>query len=276
MSEREILIERRLVQPERQDFVAVVTLNRPEVANAFNAGMIKALSEAWQELGDDPDCRVLVLNASGKHFSAGADLGWMKSSATLTFGENIAEAKVLASMFDGLYRFPRPTIAVIKGSAYGGAVGLASCCDVVVAAEDAKFCLSEVKLGMLPAVIFPYLARRMNAGALRRYSLSARVFHGEEAKLAGLVDLCVPAEQVNETVRQELTEILSASPEGQRAAKKLHQWLVDHSFDAGEQAIEAISRARVGSSGQHGLTSFFNKATPSWKLTLEKDWNLFS
>lgn len=272
----EVAIERRGIEAGRNDFVAVVTLNRPEVANAFSPAMIQGLLDAWRELAAEPDCRALVLMAAGKHFSAGADLAWMRSAASLTFGENLTEAKTLAAMFDGLYRFPRPTLAVINGAAYGGAVGLASCCDVVIAADDAKFCLSEVKLGILPAVIFPYLARRMAAGALRRYSLTARVFHGEEARLAGLVDLCVPSEKVSDTVRQELADILAASPDGQQAAKKLHQWLVDHSLVAGERSIEAIAKARTGIAGQHGLHAFLNKAAPTWKLTLEKDWNLLA
>lgn len=274
MQTQEITITRRLLTKDRQDFVAVVTLNRPEVANAFNAEMVQGLLGAWEELAAEPQCRALVLSAAGKHFSAGADLVWMRSSVALNFGENLAEAKLLAAMFEGLYRFPRPTIAVVHGAAYGGAVGLASCCDVVIAARESKFCLSEVKLGILPAVIFPYLARRLTPGALRRYSLTARVFSGDEACRIGLVDVCSSEDEMNASLRQELADVLAASPDGQQATKRLHQWLVDHSLSASEKTVEAIAKARTGEAGQQGLHAFLNKTTPSWKVDLPKDWTL--
>ena len=271
-----IKVDRKVIVGGKADYVAVVSLDRPDVANALTFKMIHGLREAWDELARDGDCRALVLTATGKHFSAGADLTWMQASAGLNFGDNLTEAKDLAAMFDGLYRFPRPTIAVIRGAAYGGAVGLTACCDVVLAADDSKFCLSEVKLGMLPAVIFPFLARRMAAGALRRYSLTARVFSGGEAKAAGLVDVTMPADQLDIALRDELRQILQASPDGQTAAKRLHLWLTDHSKQPGELALESIARARTGPSGQHGLQSFFQKKAPLWCLTLGDDWTIHS
>ena len=128
-----IRVDRKAIVAGRADYVAVVSLDRPDAANALTFKMIQGLRDTWEVLGRDGDCRALVLTAAGKHFSAGADLSWMQASAGLNFGDNLAEAKDLAAMFDGLYRFPRPTIAVIRGAAYGGAVGLAACCDVVLA-----------------------------------------------------------------------------------------------------------------------------------------------
>ncbi len=255
--------------------VAVVTLNRPEAANAFSGDMIEQLTKAFKAVGKQPDCRALILRGRGKNFSAGADLKWMQQAAALDYRANFGEARVLSQMFDTLYELPLPTIAVTHGAVFGGAVGLTACCDISIALDGTKFCLSEVKLGLLPAVILPYLGRRMQVGALRRYSLTGRVFTADEAKTAGLVDTVCKPRDLQSVLREELNLLLAAGPQAQRELKALHRDLMTHQLQQMERTAATIAKARTGDEGQAGLKAFFAQQTPPWTMTLPKDWSAY-
>jgi len=252
--------------------IAVLWLARPDVANALSGAMIQELSAHFETVAGRPSCRALVLGGEGKHFCAGADLGWMKASAELTYEENIADAKKLAAMLEALSALPIPTIAVLHGAVYGGAVGLAACCDIVLAERTTRFCLSEAKIGLLPAIILPYLARRMTWGPLRRHGLSGRVFSADEAAAFGLVDVVGESQDMDPVLHTELAAILSCSPDSQAHFKSLMRETLEKSFAQGDYTAEAIARARVSKAGQAGLAAFFAKQPAPWAADLPADW----
>ncbi len=254
--------------------IAVLTLNRPEVANSFNEEIIRDLTQQLGTVAATKDCRALVLRGAGKHFSAGADLAWMKASAQLSLEGNAKDAKTLIHLFEALCHLPVPTIALVTGSAFGGAVGLAACCDVALAADNARFCLSEIRLGLLPAVILPYLARKMLPGQLRRHALTGRLFNAQEALAFGLVQRVAPEAGLQDALREELNGILAGSPEAQAALKELLHRVVSDSFKQGPHTAEAIATQRVSPSGQAGLASFFDKRPTPWSAELAPGWHL--
>lgn len=246
----------------------VLLLDRPASANALSGEMLDALAMELKNsaaaAAKDPAIRCLVLAGRGKHFCAGADLAWMQQSAALSHGENLADASRLTAVFEALAAFPRPTIAVVRGAAYGGAVGLVACCDIVIAEETSKFCLSEARLGLIPAVIMPYLARRMAPGFLRRAALTSRVMTAAEANMGGLVDVITESTNVDETLRAELDLILQAGPAAQGAVKDLIEKVRAQKGAQGEYTAQAIASARTGAEGQAGLAAFFKKTPAPW------------
>ena len=245
---------------------AVLTLARPDQANAFSAIMMDEIIQHCADLKTKSDLRALIITGEGKHFSAGADLDWMKSSAQLTFEENVRDAARLTGMFEALIAVNAPKIAAIKGAVYGGAVGLVACCDFAVADTNAKFCLSEAKLGLLPAVISPYLARKMNPGQLRRAALTARVMKAAEAKEYGLVE--VVTDDLKASLLAEINAILGCAPHAQMAINKLFDHLRANSLRQCDETLQAIAAARTGSEGQAGLKSFFDKTSQPWIRTV--------
>ncbi len=246
--------------------VATLTLNRPDQANAFSAAMMDEITAHCASLSRQTDVRVLVLTGSGKHFSAGADLSWMQAAAKLSFDENIKESERLRSMFEGLAGLTIPKVAAIRGAVYGGAVGLVACCDFAVASDTAKFCLSEVKLGLLPAVIAPYLLRKMKPGQLRRLALTGKVFSGAEALDCGLAE--VVSSDLDSALRTEINALLAGGPEAQKAINNLFDTLRAKNNPQGDDTVRAISKARAGAEGQAGLGSFFTKSTAPWIRTI--------
>lgn len=268
-------IELTFKQVENTNFsVACLGLAREHSANAFNAEMMKEISEAIAEVSKTENIRALVVFGKGKHFSAGADLGWMKDSANLSYEQNIIDAHKLTTMFESLYNLEIPTIAVIRGAAYGGAVGLAACCDIVLCEINAKFCLSEVKLGLLPAVIMPYLAKRIIPGQLKRLSLTARLFSGEEALSYGLADRIFTQENMNMTLVEELNSLLSGGSFAQKLLKDLTKNLQNQITDEKDLTAVAIATARVSAEGQDGLSSFFQKKQPHWACSIPDNTEL--
>jgi methylglutaconyl-CoA hydratase len=260
------------LQPAAGDeHVAVLALNRPEAANSFNDAVIRELVAHLKELKETPACRALVLRGKGRHFSAGADLGWMKASAQLGYDDNIRDAKGLIDLFESLANLPMPTLAVVTGSAFGGAVGLTACCDVAIAAESARFCLSEIKLGIIPAVILPYLARKMAPGQLRRHALTGRIFDAREAERFGLVQRVAPDAELEAAVREEVNGVLAGAPTAQAAVKVLHQRIVRESLAQGPHTAEAIAALRVAPAAQAGFAAFFAKQPVPWARTLGAD-----
>lgn len=254
--------------------IAVLSLNRADAANSFNDAVIKEMTEHLKTVARTGDCRALVLRGKGKHFSAGADLGWMKASAKLSFDDNVRDAKSLIGLFESLYHLPLPTLGVVTGSAFGGAVGLTACCDVALAAENARFCLSEIKLGLMPAVILPYLARKMQPGQLRRHALTGRLFSAQEALSMGLVQRVVPDYELDQAIREELNGFLAGSPEAQAKLKELLHRVTSESLTQGPHTAEGIAALRVSSSGQAGLQSFFDKRPAPWVKSLSEGWSL--
>ncbi len=246
--------------------VARVTLNRPDKHNAFDDGIIAELRGAFTELARRDDVRAVVLASEGKSFSAGADLGWMKRMADYDFGHNMKDAEALADMLRALYELPQPTVARVQGAAFGGAVGLVSCCDMAVASERASFCLSEVKIGLVPATISPYVIRALGERASRRYFTTAERFSAAEAHRLGLVSEVAPAEDLDERVEALIQALLQNGPLAVRAAKDLVNSFAGREIDADlvEDSCARIAHIRVSREGQEGLGAFLGKRQPGW------------
>ena len=249
--------------------IARLTLNRPEVHNAFNAETISELREALASLAADDAVRILVLRGEGKHFCAGGDLNWMKSQKEASLEENLADSGRLADLLDELNSFPKPTIAEVQGAAFGGALGLISCCDMVVASDDARFCLSEVKLGLSPATISPYVIAAMGARQARRYFLTAELINAEKAYEIGLIHQIVSRETLAEVTAGWIKNLLNNGPQAIAATKQLIRDVSNKPVDDELKHItsELIARLRVGDEGQEGLTAFFEKRPAAYSLT---------
>jgi len=250
----------------RADGVATVTLNRPAVHNAFNEQVIADLDAAWRRLGDDPAVRVVQVRAHGPSFSAGADLTWMRRMAGYGREENRADALALATMLRRLNELPKPTIAVVHGPVFAGGTGLVAACDMAVAVEGALFALTEVRLGLIPATIGPYVLAAMGARACRRYFLTAERFTAAEAYRLGLVQEVVPAEQLEETVEGLTRRLLEGGPRALADSKALIRAIAGRPVDDALMAdtAERIAEARAGAEGREGVASFLEKRRPAW------------
>ncbi len=245
---------------------ATITLTQPEVRNAFSDEVIAEITAAFLEVGARADVRAVVLAAEGPAFCAGANLNWMRRMADYTREENMADAGKLAEMLRVIYECPRPTIARVQGDVYAGGMGLVACCDMAVAVETAGFCLSEVKIGLIPATISPYVIRAMGARAAHRYFLTAERFGAAEALRIGFVHEVVAAEQLDAKVDELAKALASASPHAVRACKKLVQDVAEREIDAGLIAatVEGIADIRASDEGKEGVQSFLQKRKPSW------------
>lgn len=247
--------------------VAYLTLNRPEVHNAFDDSMIGELLHALDDVRANDNVRVLVLQSNGKNFSAGADLGWMRSMAAKNYDENIADAGELSRLMQELDELPKPTIALVQGAAFGGAVGLAACCDIALATPASSFCLSEVKIGLIPAVISPYVMRAIGTRQSRRYMVTAERFGAEIAHQIGLVHEVV--DDLQTAVRPLIDSLVANSPAAVSAAKQLALDIDQQPLNANTRrvTIERIAEVRVSAEGQEGLSAFLEKRAPNWKTT---------
>ena len=243
-----------------------MTLNRPEQHNAFDDGMIAELIELLGQLEQDDRVRVLVLRAAGKSFSAGADLNWMRRMADYDLAQNTDDAMQLAELMRRLNCFPKPTIALVQGAAYGGGVGLIACCDIAIASKQALFCLSEVKLGLIPAVISPYVIEAIGARAARRFMLTAERFSAEQACRLGLVHQVVEAQELDKTLDSMLEFLLAAGPAAQAAAKDLIRAVSNQPIDSDiiQNCAQRIARIRATSEAREGLDAFLEKRKPNW------------
>ena len=250
----------------QQAAVATVTLNRPEVRNAFNDEVIAELTQVFTELGARDDLRCIVLAASGTSFCAGADLNWMRRMARFSREENLADAGKLAAMLQAIYGCPKPTVARIQGDAIAGGMGLVAACDIAVTVDGANFCLSEVKLGLIPATISPYVIRAMGARAAHRYFLTAERFSAAEAKGIGFVHEVVSVDQLDAKVGELCNALCAASPDAVKACKALVQDVAGHDIDEAliARTVEQIADIRASVEGREGVQSFMEKRKPNW------------
>jgi methylglutaconyl-CoA hydratase len=251
-------------------YVGVLRLNRPELHNAFGDLMIAELIQALDALAVMPGLRLLLLESTGKNFSAGADLNWMRAMAQKDYQQNLTDAGALALLMQKLNSFPLPVIALVQGAAFGGAVGLVACCDLAIATPKASFCLSEVKIGLIPAVISPYVVRAIGERASRRYFTTAERFDAATALQLGLVSELAESEE-NADLRAKAQPLINAiianSPQAVVAAKALVAYVADAPLtpDTIAETSRRIAAIRVSPEGQEGLTAFLDKRTPAWQ-----------
>jgi methylglutaconyl-CoA hydratase len=246
---------------------ATLWLNRPEKNNAFNAQMIRELIIALDRVQSDTRLRFLVLRARGKHFSAGADLAWMQESANLDYNTNLGDARELGELMYNLAKLKLPSLAVVQGAAYGGALGLISCCDMAIGADDAQFCLSEVKIGLAPAVISPFVIQAIGERHARRYALTAERFNGTRAREIGLLAESYPASELEQQVQHWIDNLLLNSPQAMRVSKDLLREVGHGELSPALRRYceNAIARIRVSPEGQEGLRAFLQKREPAWR-----------
>ena len=249
---------------DKKDGIARVTLNRPEVRNAFDDALIASLRKTFDELGGDPSVRVMVLGGNGPAFCAGADLNWMKRMAGYDYAANQRDAQALADMLAALDRMPKPTIARVHGPAFAGGTGLVAACDIAVGTAEAKFCFSEAKLGLSPATISPHVLRAIGERAARRYFLTAEVFDAEEAFRIGM--LSILTDKLDETIDGLLQHLLAGGPEAMKKIKELVRAVASRPLDDALVADTAkrIAEIRVSPEGREGISSFLEKRKPSW------------
>jgi methylglutaconyl-CoA hydratase len=252
--------------------IAIITLNRPEKHNAFDDALIADLTQHLNAVDQLDQVRVVVLSASGKSFSAGADLNWMKRMASYTEAENAHDAMALAELMKTLYGLSKPTIARVQGPAYGGGVGLVACCDIAVGTHDAAFSLSEVKLGLIPAVISPYVIAAIGPRAAHRYFLTAERFDAGEAYRLGLLsELVNNDDELDVKIEEIIRSILAAGPDAIHEAKQLIDAVTNQPITNTLIADTAsrIARVRVSAEGQEGLRAFLEKRKPAWTIDAE-------
>lgn len=253
--------------------VATITLNRPEVRNAFDQDLIDGLAERLMEVRTRDDVRALVLTGAGECFSAGADVNWMRSMVTASEEDNLEDALRLADLMGSLHDMGKPTVARVNGHAFGGGVGLVACCDIAVAARHARFSFSEVRLGLVPAVISPYVLDAIGVRHGRRYFLSGEVMSAKEARRIGLIHELAKHERLDDAVDAQLAMLLRGGPAAIRECKALIAMVDGHAMSADRalrrRTAEIIAQLRVTEEGQEGLKAFLDKRAPSWVVDAE-------
>ncbi len=251
---------------ELHDRIATVRMNRPDVHNAFDDALIAALTTELRRLDADREARVVVLAASGKSFSAGADLNWMRRMAKYSREENLRDAAALAELMRTLDGMSKPTIARVQGAAYGGGVGLVACCDIAIAATEAAFSLSEVRLGLIPSVISPYVIAAIGERQARRYFLTAERFDAIEARRIGLVHAVVEGSALDNSVGEMAGHLLKGGPQAIAAAKRLVADIGRRPMDdaLSSETARRIAAIRVEPEGREGIAAFLDKRKPDW------------
>ena len=251
---------------EQRDRVAFVTLNRPQIRNAFDEALIADLARALGEVDADASVRAVVLGGAGSAFCAGADLNWMKRMAGYGYEQNLADARALAAMLKTLDRMAKPTIARVHGPAFAGGVGLVAACDIAIGTPEAKFCLSEAKLGLSPATISPYVVRAMGERMARRYFLTAEVFDANEACRIGLLSSVSASEKLDADIGEILKHLTAGGPQALAKIKDLIRRVSSGSVDDAmiDDTAQRIAEIRVSAEGKEGIASFLDKRKPSW------------
>lgn len=243
---------------------STLTLNRPDIHNAFNSDLIRALIEHLDAINKDPDIRVVILKGNGKSFCAGADMNWMKSMINASQEENYQDSMELDKLMYTLNTLSKPTIAYLHGAVFGGGIGLAACCDITIAQPLTKFCLSEVKIGLIPAVISPYVIAKIGVSQARRYFLTAEVFDTTQAIAMGLIH--ESSEAAEAILEETISSLLKGGPKAQKQAKNLVFQVDNHSLDLPlrKNLAQQIASLRVSPEGQAGLSSFLDKKKAPW------------
>lgn len=254
---------------ELVDQIYWITLNRPNKRNAFDDVLLTELQQAIHTANNTPEARIIVLNANGPHFSAGADMQWMRRMAQFSEAENLADAKQLAQVLSDLYHTPKPTVAMVQGSAFGGGAGLAAVCDIVIAADTAAFSFSEVKLGLIPAVISPYVIKAIGERAATCLFVSAEIINAKRATELNLVHHCVPEDTLLTYTKKFLANMRCLAPQAMCAAKQLVREVAEQPITSTLQDYTAqlIAQRRVSPEGQAGLQAFLEKRAPDWQRT---------
>jgi methylglutaconyl-CoA hydratase len=249
----------------REGKIARIWLNRPDVHNAFNAVMIRELADAFHKAADDQAVRVVVFSGRGKSFCAGADLNWMREIIRYSFERNLEESLEIADLHYSIYSLPKPTIARVNGAAIGGGTGFLSACDIVVASEEARFGLSEVKIGLVPAAISPYVLRRIGENKARQYFLTGERFDARRALEIGLVNAVVPSDKLDDKIEEITGLLLSSGPEALASCKELLRRVPGMSFEeAKSYTARMIAELRISREGQEGMAAFLEKRKPKW------------
>ena len=245
---------------------ATLWLDRVEKHNAFNADMIGELLGALEQLHDDDQLRFLILRGKGQHFCAGADLQWMRQSAELDYTGNLRDAEMMAEVMYRLYQLPMPTLAVVQGVAFGGAIGLIACCDMAIGADDAQLSLSEVRIGLAPAVISPFVVKAIGERASRRYAISGERFSGARAEELGLLMESCPADELEQRQQSWIVTLLQNSPQAMRASKALVHEATAHRLppELRHYTQQSIVQIRASDEGREGIRAFLEKRKPSW------------
>ncbi len=251
---------------ELQDRVVIISLNRISKHNAFDNHLLAALQQALVVANNNSQARVIILKAKGKHFSAGADLAWMQRMAEFSEAENHSDAMLLARVMYSLNQSPKPTIAMVQGAAFGGGAGLVAACDIAIASTEAQFCFSEVKLGLIPAVISPYVVKAIGERAAKHLFMTAETFDGKQAKKLKLVQHCVALEELESFTLNYAAGIAKLAPEAVSACKTLVDQVAGKVIDEKmmHYTAELIAKKRVSVEGQRGLRAFLNKEVPDW------------
>ncbi len=257
--------EFKTITYERRDQVVMVTFNRPEVHNAFNSRLIEEMTEAVKLVREDDSVRIFVLTGKGKSFCAGADLNWLREIVDYSYEQNLEESLALAEVLHQIYLLPKPTVAMVNGTAIGGGIGFLSACDMALAAEEAVFGLSEVKIGLVPAAISPYVIRKIGESKAREYFLTGTRIRARKAQEIGLVNEVVPLEKLSETVDLLNENLLTSGPEAIANCKELITTTSNASIaDVKEYTAQMIAGLRVSEEGQEGMASFLEKRKPKW------------
>jgi len=258
------LTEQTIIHNIDDKGIARITLNRPEKHNAFDGDMIQSINNILEEWQGKESIKCLVINANGKNFSAGADLNWMKETLSLTYDENVIDAKKLARLMRQIYDFKTPVITLVQGLAYGGALGIVTASDIAFCTTDAKFCFSEVKIGLIPAVISPYVIKAIGEKNALRYMLSADFINAEKALDLGIVQSVVS--ELNDEASKFIKTLLKNSPAALKSCKSLIKSVVSqlNNPEIDNFTSQSIAQIRVSKEGQEGLHAFFEKRKPSW------------
>ncbi len=249
------------------DNIGSITLNRPEKHNAFNEVMIEELTESFTEMGNNDNIRVIIVRGNGKSFCAGGDLNWMRKTADYSFDENFQDAMKLGKLLKTINICPKPTIAEIYGNVFGGGIGICASCDIAIADKNAVFCLSEVRIGLIPSIIAPYVIAAIGERQAKRYFLTAERFNGEIAKNIGLVHEALDVSKIKNCLENIVNAILQGAPLAQKMGKELIKNVSKCDIDDKivEYTSKKIAEARASKTGKEGLNAFLTKTEPSWR-----------
>ena len=260
------MLEFETIRVENSDLITRVTLNRPDIRNAFNDVMIRELRQAFSAIEQDDTARVVVLTGAGKAFCAGADLHWMRKVMTYTYEQNYEDSLNLAKLMRQIYDCPKPVVGRINGPAIGGGTGMVAVCDIPVAAEDAVLSFSEVKIGLVPACISPYVLKRVGERYGREYFLTGERLTAQKALQCGLVNRVVPADELDATVEELVQQLISSGPAALATCKRMVREVGDMDLDtAGPATAEMIARLRMSAEGQEGMAAFLERRKPAWR-----------